>query len=157
MRKIFALMLAVLMLASFATVAFAQDSPTGEKKHDVDIIHEYPTGSEDMPTITVGDDDTITVSAKEKDGFTFDSFVIEGDYEVVKKNGNTWVIRAKSDLKIHVRYSGKSSSTPTKPAVKPVDNKPTSPKTGDNTAMVVVMMLVAMGGIALASKKLSRN
>ena len=159
MTRFFALLLVVLMLGSFVTVAFANDSPVGSKEHTIDVTHEYPSGNENEPTVTAGDNDTYTLTAKEKDGYVFTGFEFDGvegkDYEIVSKDGNTWVIKAKSDLKIRVHYRGNAPVT--KPSEKPVDNKPTSPKTGDNTAVIFAMMLVAMCGVAVAAKKLSHN
>ena len=159
MRRIFALLLAVLMFASFATVAFAADSPVATKEYKITVTHEF--GTPETVVAAVKDGNEYTLTAKEKEGYKFVGFEIEqpeSSYEIVSKNGNTMVIRAKADLTVHAKYEAVAAAKPAATTgAKPVDGKATSPKTGDNTAMVVVMMLVAMCGVVVASKKLVRN
>jgi len=152
MRKLAALLLVVLLLGSLATVAFAEDDPskTIDPKYKVEIIYDFEV-PEDGGTYTVKENEEFVFSPKEKDGYTFDRYEIEGEYELVSKDGNTWTIIPKSDLIIHVKYKGVT------PEPKPTDDKPVSPGTGVNTVLIAAVILVGLCGVVLAGKKLAKN
>ena len=85
---------------------------------------------------------------RDKDGYIFDHYEIEGTYENISKDGNTWTIVAHSSLTIHVMYKGVT------PKPNPHDNKPVSPSTGVNMVLYSVMIVLGLCGIAFATRKL---
>ncbi|MBR6414098.1 MAG: hypothetical protein IKS21_05745 [Oscillospiraceae bacterium] len=170
MRKALALLMAVLLLGSLATAVFANNSPTnnpsptGTPEIIVEIYYHYdPQNPEYGGTVVLHEGDEYIITPKEKDGYEYTHYEFEGEYEVVSKDGSTWVIRPLTDLVIHVFYKGgneipsdsSGSSTPTKPTGH--DPNPDSPPTGDNTAMILVIMLVGLCGVVLAIRKIIRN
>lgn len=159
MRKFFALILAVLILGSLATVAFASDtgdSPVGKPEFKIEIYYDFETPELGGTVIITGPEgsdhsDPYILTPKEKEGYEFDTYVIEGDYEIVSKDGDKWTIIAHGNLVVHVKYKG----VETKPT--PHDDKPVSPNTGDNTMMFILVMALGICGVVLASRKLLRN
>lgn len=150
MRKLFALLLAVLMLGSLATMVFAKDSPVGKPEFEIEIELDL-----DNPTpggkVTVKEGDEYILIPPNKPGYEFDTFIIEGDYELVSKDKDKWVIIPKGNLKVHVKYKNVT------PKPSPSDNKPVSPNTGDNMLMIALVMAVGLCGVVLAVRKLVRN
>ena len=170
MRKVFALLMAVLMLGSLATAVFANPSPPATPEIIVEIYYHYdPQNPEYGGTVVIKEGDEYIITPKEKDGFEYTHYEFEGKSEIVYQDGSTWVIRPLTDLVIHVFYKGgdnapsdddnrpdpSGSSTPTKPTGH--DTNPDSPPTGDNTVMVLLVMLAGLCGVVLAIRKIIRN
>lgn len=153
MRKVFALLLAVLLLGSLATVCFATDdlpSTVVVPEFNVHIIFDFDI-PEDGGTEVVKEGGQYVFSPREKDGYTFDHYEITGSYEIVSKDGNTWTIVPLTSLVIHVKYKGVT------PQDKPTDDKPTSPSTGMNTALYAALILFGLCGVVVAGRKLVKN
>lgn len=152
MRKVFALLLTVLLLGSLATMVFASDddpSAVAVPKFTIEIHFDFETPV--VETVVVEDGTEYTLTPKEKDGYEFEGYEISGEYEIKSKDGNTWVIIPKSDLVIHVKYKGVT------PEPKPEDDKPVSPRTGVNTVLFAAMILVGLFGVVVATRKLVKT
>lgn len=154
MRKVIALLLAVLLLGSLATVCFADDYEGGSvvvvPKFTVHIIYDFPV-PEDGGTTEIPQGNQYVITPKDKEGFTFEGYEITGEYEIISKDGNKWTIVPLSDLTIHVKYKN------VKPEDKPVDDKPVSPSTGFNTVLFGALILFGLCGVAVATRKLVKN
>lgn len=152
MRKVLALLLTVLLIGSLATAVFAEDDPskTANPEYEIDIIYEFKVPEYGDTTI-VKEDEEYILKPRDKDGYIFDHYEIEGTYEIISKDGNTWTIVAHSSLTIHVMYKGVT------PKPNPQDNKPVSPSTGVNTVLYSVMILLGLFGIAFATRKLVKT
>lgn len=151
MRKVFALLLTVLLLGSLATMVFAGDDPSAVAvpKYTIDIYYDFETPEQE--TVVVDEGKTITITPKDKDGYEFDTYEISGEYEIVSKDGKSWVILPKSDLVIHVKYKGVT------PEPKPEDDKPVSPRTGVNPMIYAGLILFGLCGVVVATRKLVKN
>lgn len=168
MKKIIAIALAVLMLASLATVSFAATddggSPQGEIKHKIDIALNLDGTSEDYDSMTVNHGESVTITAPEKDGYTYVNMVISGDFRQTKTYTERSVtITPNSDITVVINYTKKSTPAPggnvhvapgpNTPAG-PVDSSVTSPDTGVNVALITLIALMGAFGVAVATKKL---
>lgn len=153
MRKVFALLLTVLLLGSLATFAFASDGNPSQvivPKFSIEIIYDFET-PEDGGTVTVDQGTEYTLTPKEKEGYEFEDYVITGEYTLVSKDGSTWVIIALSDLVIHVKYKDVT------PTPKPIDDNPVSPRTGVNVVLYTAMILLGLFGVAYVTRKLVKT
>lgn len=152
MRKVLALLLAVLLLGALATVCFADEytgnSQAVDPEYKVHIIYDFAV-PEDGGTVEVKPGNSVVISPKEKDGYIFDHYEITGEYEIISKDGNSWTIVPKSSLTIHVKYKGVNP--------KPVDDKPVSPPTGVNTVLYAALILFGLCGVVFATRKLIKN
>lgn len=170
MKKIIAIALAVLMLASLATVSFAATddggSPLGDVKHTVEITLNLAGDEEFFDKLSVNDGDSVTITAPKKDGYEFVNMVISGDFRQTKVYTTPSVtITPNGDIQVTINYEKKGAedggtpiplipgNTPSAPAG-PVDNSTTSPDTGINVALVALIALLGAFGVAVAAKKL---
>ena len=152
MRKVIVLLLTVLLIGSLATIAFAEDNPsrTGDVEYKIDVVYDFEVPEYGDTTIVHKDEEYI-LKPREKDGYTFDHYEIEGEYTIISKDGDTWTIVAHTSLLIHVKYKGVS----TKP--NPQDDNPVSPSTGVNTALFAAMIVFGLCGVVFASRKLIKT
>lgn len=150
MRKVIVLLLTVLLIGSLATAAFAAPSKEADVEYTIEIIYDFKT-PEPGGTVTVKEGDEYVLVPKDKDGYEFDTYDIKGEYELVKKDGNKWTIIPKGDLVVHVRYKGVPSATV------PTDKSNTSPRTGDNTMLIMSLMVLGLCGVVLSVRKLSKS
>ena len=150
MRKVIALLLTVLLLGSLATAVFAAPSVVAPVEFEIEIILDLDP-PEDGGKVTVKEGEEYVLTPPEKEGYEFDKYVIEGEYEIVKKDGDKWTIIPKSDLVIHVKYKG------VEPKPVPHDDKPVSPSTGDNSLFLGILMVVGLCGVVLATRKLVKT
>ena len=161
MKKVFALLLAVLMLSTLSLTVFADTgapettrypSREGETEFQVEIIYEVTEPIEDrIQYISVPDGDTFTFTARDIPGYEFERFDIDGEYEIISQDGRTIVVKPHGDLVVHVRFRGVT------PQPVPDDHGQTSPHTGDNTILVVGMMLLGLCGVVVSTKKLVKS
>ena len=151
MKKLIAVLLALSLMVGFATVVSATGdvpSATTPKEHQVEIRYELD------PVITIGrytvaDGDTYTFTApKEYEGHEFDRFEIDGQYELVSRDGNTIVIRPHEDIVIHVYFKD------VEPHEDPHDPSPVSPHTGVDMFGILFVMVLGIFGVFVACKKL---
>lgn len=153
MRKLICVLLAVLMMAGFATVAFATDVPSPTEptiQHLVEVIYHidppYSAG-----TVRLDDGEVYQFTAREFEGLEFDRFEIEGEYVIEYENGTTIWVRPLSDIVIHVYFKD------VPPQDDPHDHGPDSPHTADNTVWILAVMALGLFGAFVAGKKLIRE
>ena len=159
MKRLFAILLAVLMLTAIAMPVFAGEnteeteevvSPTEKKEYKIDVYYDLDQVVYDgQVLVTVGDDFTFTPKDQGAQ-YIFDHLEIEGDYTVTQ-NGNTFVIHPNGDLVIHVKYKGQNPPTPQ------TDDTPISPNTGLPTEWLVLIAVIAVAGVVLSVRKLRKN
>ncbi len=174
MKKLIAIMLALLLVASFSVTAFATEEEDNPSPTDTALIvvnfdsnysgemadvseESYPLGSE------------ITVVAPESE-YEFIGFTVEGEYEVV--SGGQYIqgapstraggspsltVVANSDLKIVALYNvEEEEETEPTTATQPDDEEGDSPQTGDSMLVYCIAgaLIIGMIGFAVAGKKL---
>lgn len=158
MKKIFAILLAV-VLVIFATVpAFAVKSPGGDKEFDVTInTNQGGTGS--FTTEVVGDDNHILLKADPLDGFKFSHWIINGDYVIISGSltDADLVIMPLGDVVATPYFEKDGEVVPGEPVTPDDGNK--SPATGDVTTQVMAivgLLSVALFGAVATKKALSK-
>lgn len=160
MKKLFAVLLAVLILSAIAVPVFAADSPSGDGKYKIDIYYHLDT-TEHKPTIEVKDGDTYVFELEDHPDYEFDrieiicksftkTYTTTDPIELkFDSNGDKDSLVLSEDVEIHIYYKDK---TPVNP-----DPTPVSPPTGVNVLPYVAMIFAAIFGIAFAARKLVKN
>ena len=172
MKKLFAVIIALLLVATMPLMAFATEnetipSPTDVPVHEV-IVTDPATGETKTETVEAGSTITLTVPTEgDKD---FAGFTIDGEYEIISgaeyivtnpdgsikvEAGAVVVIAPKSDLKVTANYAETETTEPTEKE----DEDGDSPQTGDDMLLLWIALAVVIGGAgcALAMKKLSKK
>ncbi len=166
MRKLFALLLAVLMLAGLATVAFASDNPSAEaeKEFKIDIIYHVDPAVYETVVVKAGESYTFT--PRDFEGYTFDHYEIHGEFTQGKRAPSTTTtfdtkdpntIVPQEDLVIDVYYTKEAAQPAPEPAAEPRDTGSTSPKTADPSVILYAALAFSACGGAVAVKKLRRD
>lgn len=138
MRKLFALLLAVLMLAALCVCVFADtdqvDSPTAPKEYIIEFIDYGPGDPPDSSTTIVPEGETGTYKVYPNSPYEFLGFEIEGEYEIVEGslNGPYIVVRPLTDLVIVAKYEGVPVT------VSPTDTSNNGPQTGFNPLWITI-------------------
>ena len=167
MKKLFAVLLAVLIVSAFVLPVFAADSPGADGKWAVDIYYHLDTVEHD-PTVLVDDPGTYTFVPADKEGYEFDYYEVykvhDGDVKELVETyttpegvtinfssefGKVPELDFCSDAEIHVYFKEK---TPVEP-----DPTPVSPPTGSNVLPYVALILIGIIGVAVATRKLVKN
>ena len=157
MKKLFTLLMVVMMIVAIAVPAAAEISPKPEPEYNVDVDVSEGEGEANK---TPNDDGTVTLEAKPSDGSNFIKWELEGEYEIISGSltSPVLVIKPLTDVKANAFFE-KDGSVVTKPAdttTAPVQ-KPTpgdkSPQTGTAPIFFAVAMLVAFVGATFAFKK----
>ena len=170
MKKIIALLVALLLMSCAVISVSAEVSPTApikDKYISIDAV-AVPEGSGTVtPDIDnpvkyeVGTDGTVTLSASTIEGFKFSHWeFITGEFDIVEGSltSPTLVILPKGDVNIrayaHFIEEGEEPTVPeSKPVEKPDDDK-NSPTTGEATTVYAVMTaVVLMVGFAVVALK----
>ncbi len=150
MKKVLALLLALVTIFSVTCVAFAEGSAEENPEYKIEVILDLPTPVSDRVEMHK-DGETFTYTASDKDNYKFDSFVIEGKYENLVINGNTITFTVKGDCVVHVKYK---DVTPTE---NPTDKTNTSPSTGSPVLVLFGLVMIGLCGAYVATRKLIRN
>lgn len=134
MKKVLAVLLAVVAVITMSITVFAALSPTSVGEWDV-TGGSYATGKLGPADFTVNADGTITFHKAAHSDYTFEGWKVTGKYEVVSGNSmsDTYTIRPLSDLRVIEMYDCAAAGDE--------DTNPTSPPTGSN--------LLALGALAL--------
>ena len=143
-------MLSLLLVSALATAVFALDSTTGDNEFKVQVVYETKDPITEGP-FTVKEGENYTLVVKTIDGYTFDKIQIDGKYELVSQDGNTYVIKPLEDIVIHVLFK----DTPVTP--KPSDDGGKSPATGVNPMMIALIAVVAVAGVVVSTRKLIKT
>ena len=177
MKKLFALVLTLALIATLPMMAFATEdetfpSPTDKPLVVVDFDSYHPGNLNDVSeeTVPVGTEYTFVAPESEYD---FLGFTIEGEYEVV--SGGQWIIDsdaaetrstvptlvviANSDLRVVAHYDIEEEPTDTTETTQPTvddDDDNDAPPTGDSklTFWIVAMVIIGVSGCAVAVSKL---
>ena len=153
MKKIIALVLTVVMLASLTATVFARDwiiSPIKQEWNVKVVVKDDKGGTATSSAVSVNDGDTVVIKAKPDDGFTFGGWTFTGDFDWVSGDANSLeiVIRPKGDVVFTATFNGQGPKK---------DNGGTSPVTGYNTeaaiAFMSVVVLVSVAAVAYTGKK----
>ena len=152
MKRIFALLLSICLLASFSVTAFAEYySPSGSVvfKYEYEIVGN---GSVDKIAL---EDGSYKFVAIPDEGENFTGWNIIGkDYLIVSGtlNSTEIVILAKSDVKLIANFTSLTDADkPSGDASK--DESEDSPQTGDSTMVVIPLILLAAAATVVAFKK----
>lgn len=159
MKKTFAILIAVLLIAVSVMPAFAVDSPTPTTaNYQITIIPGDGGGEFNFEYKTpVNDDGTQTVhfSADPDDGYEFAGWTFEGDYTLLGDPSNPEIdVIARGDIKAYpkfVKIGSKDKGTDKTP--EKVDTSSKSPKTGSADYVYAGIAFVALIGLLFASKK----
>ncbi|MBP3412636.1 MAG: hypothetical protein J6K89_05185 [Oscillospiraceae bacterium] len=177
MKKLVAIILALLLVASFTATAFATEdeilSPTDVPQVEVDFDSEHPgkitdisNGSYDVGTI-------LSFVAPESE-YEFLGFTVEGEHEVISggeyilsgevaRAGErpTLVLKVLSNVKVVAVYDITAEDETTEPttATQPDNDDGDSPQTGDSMLVYCIAGALILGviGFAFAGKKLAKK
>lgn len=154
MKKLFALMLALVLIASLAVSvsAVSHDSPTPVSYYDVStsVVGTGEAGADPIKVV-VNSDGTSTLTAVEVEGGgAFVRWELVGEYEIVEGSltSKVLVIKPLSDVKASAVFKDAGKDTGKK------NDSSTSPKTGDMSMIIVTVMLLAAGAAVFAVKKI---
>ena len=159
MKKTFAILIAVLLIAFSATPAFAVDSPAPTTaNYQIVIIPGDGGGEFNFDYKTPVDDNgnqTVHFSADPDDGYEFAGWTFEGDYTLLGDPSNPEIdVIARGDIKAYpkfVKIGSKDKGTDKTP--EKVDTSSKSPKTGSADYVYAGIAFVALIGLLFASKK----
>lgn len=170
MKKVLAVLLALVLMLGLSTSVFAVVSPTASEKHVIVILIDDGTDptkqTYEVKTDVIGEMEILNLVAHDpKDGGSFDGwefFRKDGslatiDSEYIIMDGNKLSIRIGviplSDLIIVAKYDGKEPDLTE--AMKLFESE--SPQTGDWMTPVLALVLVtALGGAVLVKKQLAK-
>lgn len=141
MKKIFAIVLTVIMALSLVSVAFADEmknkSQSGDTKYTITLkTDKIKGGSISADVVSVNSGDSVKLTATPDSGNHLDTWVITGEYDVKSGdiNSNVFEIIPKGDLEISAVFVGdtaKDSATK--------DNSKTSPTTGYTDTVIAIL------------------
>ena len=159
MKKTFAILIAVLLIAVSVMPAFAVDSPKPTTaNYQITIIPGDGGGDFNFDYKTPVDDDgnqTVHFSADPDDGYEFAGWTFEGDYTLLGDPSNPEIdVIARGDIKAYpkfVKIGSKDKGTDKTP--EKVDTSSKSPKTGSADYVYAGIALIALMGLLFASKK----
>lgn len=150
MKKVIALVIALIFATSFSVVSLAAASPEGQTKYKVTVISNKGGSNKDNYKIVKNNDGTVTITAIEKGAKFLRWEVKSGKCEIVSGSFSSKkiVIRPLSDVVIKQIFKVKGSG-------KPGDGSSTSPQTGNIAiSLLGLTMLASLGAAALSRKKL---
>ena len=159
MKKVFAIIIAAVILALSVAPAFAASSPLPSIDYKI-RIHNTKGGTGTYVTEKDKDGKHATITAHPKQGYEFDHWVIEGKYELedgdLKNPELTILMNGDIEATPYFKYKGKTPSSSTT-SIK-YDDGDESPKTGDSTYLAYLfagmfVVLLAGVGVKLASSK----
>ncbi len=179
MKKLFAIMLALLLVASFSVTAFATEtgdeeilSPTDVPLVVVDFDSQHPGQTSDVSKESIAKGTEVTFVAPESE-YEFLGFVVEGeDYEVVSgaqyiieapaaRTGDrpTLVLKVNADIQVTAMYDIDGEETEPTTATQPDDDDGDSPQTGDSLLVYCIAGALILGvcGFAFAGNKLLKK
>ncbi len=144
MKKIFAVLMAVMLMIFTVVPAFAAHviSPDVTGEYDI-IINNSVGGTGSYTSEIIEGKKYITLTADTKDGFVFTHWEIDGEYEIVEGSlkDEEIVIILKGDCEATPNYEGVKEQ-PTQ------NNGDKSPQTGDSSSYVFLFvgLFVALAG-----------
>lgn len=178
MKKLFAILMALVLVASFSVTVFATEgetdeilSPTDVALIEVDFDSWHAGELADVVKESVEKGTTYTFVAPESE-YEFVGFTVEcEDYEIVSggeyiveapatRTGEqpTLVLTVNADAKVVALYNIEEATEPTT-ATQPDDDEGDSPQTGDSMLVYCIAgaLLLGVVGFAFAGKKLLKK
>ena len=176
MKKLFAILLALLLVASFSVTVFATEeeipSPTDVPKVIVNFDSWHPGSIEDVSDNEYDMGAIVTFVAPESE-YEFIGFQVEGEnYEVVSgaeyivdgpatraTERPTLVLKVFADVKVTALFDIDGAETEPTTATQPEDEDGDSPQTGDSMLVYCIAGALVIGviGFAFAGKKLLKK
>ena len=162
MKKTFAILIAVLLIAVSVMPAFAVDSPKPTTaNYQIVIIPGDGGGDFNFDYKTPVDDNgnqTVHFSANPDDGYEFAGWTFEGDYTLLGDPSNPEIdVIAKGDIKAYPKFvkigDKETGDKGTDKTPEKVDTSSKSPKTGSADYVYAGIAFVALIGLLFASKK----
>ena len=152
MKKLLAIALTVLMVFGLATVAFAENSATGDTQHIVKVVLNLNGNEKFYSEQTIKHGESVTITAPKEDGFKFIRMTIEGDFTEAKRDLKEYTtesvtITPNGDILVTIYYEKVGAPNPS-------DDGPTSPATGVNYTFVALAVILGIFGAAVATKKM---
>lgn len=159
MKKVFALILAVVLVMSLSVTAFAaKNSPSPEVFHTVQVINGQGANTE-IHKVKVGED--VELIAKDDIGpfNEWKIFLNDGTpavpgthYTIVGKlTDKTIVLKPLTNLIVTGNYNGKDTT------FKVQNGEATSPKTGDTAVVAIAsVMVLSLAGAVVAKKQMAK-
>ncbi len=159
MRKLIAVLLAVLMLSALCVSVFAGNdpivSPTTKPEYLVefdDYAHSNPGSAPAVSNYTVPVGDTIRFEADPTSPYEFVGFTIDGEYTIVEGSldGPYIVIKPASDLVVIAEYEGVPIVTT------PSDTSHDGPQTGSEITWIAIafgVLVVCAVAAVIISKR----
>ncbi len=171
MKKIIALLMMVALVLSLTVVSVAAlPSPTAVEYYYFTayaVPEELGDATVDVDRVLVGSDDLVTFTATEENGGKFIKWELHCEYDIIEGDMTTpvLVVRPKSDIEAVAFFEAtpeeptkgtEATEAPTVPEKDPTqkNDSPTSPKTGDMSIMLAVVMLMAVGISVIAVRKI---
>lgn len=155
MKKISAVLLALMIVVFASLPAFAVVSPTKSSGKYKVTMHNQNGGSGNYTEKVDKDGQHVTLTAHPKNGYKFTNWIIDGKYTIVKGSltDDEITVLLGSDIDVYPQFEGEDA------AVTPSQNTSSkSPQTGDSTPLtitIICLSVLALGavGVKLAVSK----
>lgn len=155
MKKIVSALVALMMVACLSVTAFAAVSPSAP------IHKDYDGGTATFEKDT--NSGAIILTAKNRKGYKFLKWEINGNYEIVSGSLDSKTITIKfvsADSEVQLKDVDATPKFEKVPgaATKPTkgDDDKVSPGTSDNGLGVMALAVLALGGVVISKKKLAK-
>ena len=158
MKKILAVLFAVLLISVSSVEALAAPSPTAPVIYNV-TVEAQQGGSVHSSVETVQQGDQVILTATVDDGYIFTTWNISGEYEIIEGSlsSERIVVRPDSDIHATAGFKAASADVPTSPtegpAPGPGNDSPTSPQTGYDGFVFAGLSVLLLSGIVLFAVK----
>lgn len=158
MKKILAVLFAVLLISVSSVAALAAPSPTAPVIYNV-TVEAQQGGSAHSSVETVQQGDQVILTATVDDGYIFTTWNISGEYEIIEGSlsSERIVVRPDSDIHATAGFKAASADVPTSPtegpAPGPGNDSPTSPQTGYDGFVFAGLSVLLLSGIVLFAVK----
>ncbi|HIR02578.1 MAG: hypothetical protein U0M23_02110 [Acutalibacteraceae bacterium] len=158
MKKILAVLFAVLLISVSSVAALAAPSPTAPVIYNV-TVEAQQGGSVHSSVETVQQGDQVILTATVDDGYIFTTWNISGEYEIIEGSlsSERIVVRPDSDIHATAGFKAASADVPTSPtegpAPGPGNDSPTSPQTGYDGFVFAGLSVLLLSGIVLFAVK----
>lgn len=158
MKKILAVLFAVLWISASSVVVLAAPSPTAPVIYNV-TVEAQQGGSAHSSVDTMQQGDQVILTATVDDGYIFTTWNISGEYEIVEGtlSSERIVVRPGSDIYATAGFKAVSADVPTSPtegpAPGPGNDSPTSPQTGYDGFVFAGLSVLLLLGVTLFAVK----
>lgn len=157
MKKITALVLAVLLVFALSVSAFALESPTAPKAWSINVsVKGQGSANSGIASIDPNNPEVVILQAQETTGAAFVRWEITGPYTIVSGSLTTPTIKImpSGDISaVAIFEGGETQVDVVKPTEQPGNTSGTSPKTGDMLYVVLGIMALAAVMGAFATRK----